>query len=199
MSDVKPGPELRPRPQAHDAAVDRLAGVERVADRLEIEDDLQDDGDGGDEEDGRGVLDRCRRTDQPLAAADRRRRHDCARPDHLHQVARAERQAAPEDPRRPSAAARRGRWGGRHRRGGGPCSWSVHSRRSLSFICCAWGPTPTRKTGLRPGAADHGCATRLQNVATAPEARSSRGGGAPRELAGVGPREQQMNADRVRQ
>ena len=89
---VEPGPELRPRPQAHDAAVDRLAGVERVADRLEIEDDLQDDGDGGDEEDGRRVLDCCRRTDQPLAAADRRRRHDRARPDHFHQVARAERQ-----------------------------------------------------------------------------------------------------------
>ena len=50
---VEPGPELRSRPQAHDAAVDRLAGVERVADRLEIEDHLQDDRDAGNQEDGR--------------------------------------------------------------------------------------------------------------------------------------------------
>ena len=88
---VEPGPELRPRLEPHDAAVDRLAGVERVADRLEVEDDLQHDRDGRDQEDGRRVLDRRGRPDQPFAAADRRRRHDRARADHLEQVAGAER------------------------------------------------------------------------------------------------------------
>ena len=38
-----------------------------------------------------GVLDRRRRADEPFAAADRRRRHDRAGPDHLQQVAHAER------------------------------------------------------------------------------------------------------------
>ena len=138
---VEPGPEPRARPQPHDAAVDRLAGVERVANRLEVEDDLQDDGDGGDEEDRGGVLDRCRRTDQPLAAADRRRRHDCARPDHFHQVARTERQRRGQIrdvPARQRAVI--GRQGHCVRRAGGPCSWSVHRRRSLSLSPRVRGP-----------------------------------------------------------
>ncbi len=88
---VEAGPEVRPGPEPHDAAVDRLAGVERVADRLEVEDDLQHDRDGGDQEDRRRVLDRRGRPDQPFAAADRGRRHDRARADHLEQVADAER------------------------------------------------------------------------------------------------------------
>ena len=88
---VEGGPELRPRLEAHDAAVDGLAGVERVANGFEIEDDLQQDGDRRDQEDRRRVLDRRGRTDEPLAAANRRRRHDGARPDDLEEIARVER------------------------------------------------------------------------------------------------------------
>ena len=106
---VEAGPEFRARLEPHDAAVDRLAGVQRVADRLEVEDDLEDDGDRRDQEDRRRVLDRRRGADQPLAAPDRRRRHDRAGPDHLEQVARVEGRAARADRRRPSGAARRDR------------------------------------------------------------------------------------------
>ena len=70
-----------------------------------------------------------------------------------------------------------------------------------AFISCAWGPTPTRcslrSPGLRPVAAKRPpdpqsqlLAIRLLLRSGGPEARSSRGGGAPRERAGVGPRPQ---------
>src|SRR5687768_9616178 len=58
-------------------------------------------------------------------------------------------------------------------------SVAVRSTRS-SFLGCAWGPTPKRCALLG---------------STGPEARSSRGGGAPGERAGVGPRPPSNNAD----
>ncbi len=70
-----------------------------------------------------------------------------------------------------------------------------------AFSGCAWGPTPKRcslrSPGLRPVAAKkpldgyrQPLTIRLLLTSGGPEARSSRGGGAPRERAGVGPRPQ---------
>jgi hypothetical protein len=69
------------RPRAHEAGEHRLACRDRVAHQLGVEDRLEEHGHGGDPEQRQAVTDEDGRTEQELAAADRRAQHDDARPD----------------------------------------------------------------------------------------------------------------------
>src|SRR5688500_14164466 len=102
----------------------------------------------------------------------------------------------------------------RSRRAAAGFSRGVSRGDSISILCCSRGPTPASPLGAPPPSAyalratAFGLAapaarpgelgrTKSWLAATAPEARSSRGGGAPRERAGGGPRPQPNNADPV--
>ena len=78
---VEPRPHDRVRPRAHEAGEHRLAGRDRVAHQLGVEDGLEEHGHGRDPEQRQAVTDEDGRTEQELAAADRRAQDDHAGPD----------------------------------------------------------------------------------------------------------------------
>ena len=89
---VEGRPEARSWPRPHDSAEDGLARVERVPDGFEVEDQLQRDGQRSNPEDRRSELHAHRWSNEPLSAAYRRGKQNCARADSLEHVLSRERQ-----------------------------------------------------------------------------------------------------------